>query len=123
MAGFDLPRTARLLSRSDFASLRERSERIATRSFVAEYRMSTKGLARMGVAISRRVSKRAVERNRIRRTIRESFRAHRAELPHVDVLIIARTLAAQKLNPALRDDLLIIWAKLKVAAAATALKE
>ena len=123
MAGFDLPRTARLLSRSDFASLRERSERIATRSFVAEYRVSTKGLARLGVAISRRVSKRAVERNRIRRTIRESFRAHRAELPEFDILLIARSMAAQQTNPLLRDDLLLIWHKLKVAAQASALKE
>jgi ribonuclease P protein component len=123
MAGFDLPRTARLLSRSDFAALREGSQRLVTRSFVAEYRLSEKGLARMGVAISRRVSKRAVERNRIRRTIRESFRANRAELPHVDILVIARTLAAQQTNPLLRDDLLIIWSKLKAAVPASPLKE
>jgi ribonuclease P protein component len=123
MAEFDLPRSARLLSRADFASLRERSERIATRSFVAEYRPSTKGLARMGVAISRRVSKRAVDRNRIRRTIRESFRRQRAALPAIDVLVIARSLAAQQINAALRADLDTLWRKLAAVQTAPALKE
>ncbi|MEP6483660.1 MAG: ribonuclease P protein component [Rudaea sp.] len=128
MAEFGLPRSARLLSRRDFASLREvspsaPSQRFATRSFVAEYKTSTHGCVRLGVAISRKVSKRAVVRNRIRRTIRESFRLHRAQLPAVDVLLIARSLSAQQTNPLLRADLELIWRKLATAQATPALNE
>ena len=123
MAAFGLPRSARLLTRRDFASLREQSQRFSTRTFVAEYRQSAQGCARLGVAISRRVSKRAVERNRIRRTIRESFRMHRAELPHLDILLIARSLSAQQNNPDLRADLEGIWRKLSASHATAALNE
>ena len=123
MAEFGLPRSARLLSRTDFSAPRERSERFATRSFVAEYKTSLHGCVRLGVAISRKVSKRAVVRNRIRRTIRESFRLHRAELPTVDVLLIARSLSAQQTNPLLRADLELIWRKLATLHATPALNE
>ena len=123
MAAFGLPRSARLLTRRDFASLREQSERLSTRTFVAEYRPSSQGCVRLGVAISRRVSKRAVVRNRIRRTIRESFRLHRAGLPHLDILLIARSLSAQQTNPHLRADLEGIWRKLGASHATVALNE
>jgi len=63
------PRTARLLRPADFAALRERSQRVSTRHFTVQYR-PTQLAARLGMAVSRKVSKRAVERNRIRRQIR-----------------------------------------------------
>jgi ribonuclease P protein component len=123
MAAFGLPRSARLLTRRDFATLREQSERLSTRTFVAEYRPSSQGCVRLGVAISRHVSKRAVVRNRIRRTIRESFRLHRAGLPPLDILLIARSLSAQQTNPHLRADLEGIWRKLGASPATAALIE
>ena len=56
------------------------------------------------MAVSRRVSKKAVVRNRIRRVIREQFRLQRADLPALDLLLIARTAAAESSNTALRAD-------------------
>ena len=112
MATFGLPRRARLLRQADFAALRGASERLSTRSFVAEYRPNSGNDARLGIAISRRVSKRAVVRNRIRRVIRESYRLHRAGLPRLDILLIARMQAADTANPLLRADLESIWGRL-----------
>ena len=43
--------------------------------------------ARMGTAISKRVRRRAVDRNRIKRLIRESFRHVAVGLPPVDIVI------------------------------------
>ena len=68
--------------------------------------------ARLGMAVSRRVSKLAVVRNRIRRQIRETFRLQRAGLPCFDVLIIARTTAATQDNRVLREELLQLWRRL-----------
>jgi ribonuclease P protein component len=65
------------------------------------------------MAVSRKVSKRAVERNRIKRVVRESFRARREQLPGVDVLVIARTSAASTASPALRADLDRVWQRLQ----------
>jgi ribonuclease P protein component len=45
---------------------------------------------RLGVAVSRKVDKRAVGRNRIKRLARECFRGERADLPAGDYVLIAQ---------------------------------
>jgi ribonuclease P protein component len=57
--------------------------------------------ARLGLAVSRKVSKSAVQRNRIKRLVRESFRKHRAHLPALDIVVMARPGAAECDNPQL----------------------
>lgn len=74
---------------------------------------ASRGRPRLGLAVSRKVSKRAVVRNRIKRIVRESFRLRRGSLPAVDVLVIARSSAAVIDRVALRDDLEDAWRKLE----------
>ena len=45
---------------------------------------------RLGLAVSRRVARRAVVRNRLKRRIRESFRHHAERLGGLDVVVLAR---------------------------------
>ena len=106
-----LPRTARLLRPADFAALKQHGKRFTTRHFVIEHRPNAAAV-RLGMAVSRRVSKKAVERNRIRRQIREQFRLNRTRLPRADVLVIARPSAAGRANADLRLDLDLVWHKL-----------
>ncbi len=105
------PRAARLLTPADFARLRGISRRIGSQSFAAEVApaASTTACARLGLAVSRRVSKRAVRRNRIKRIARDSFRHHRAALPTCDILLIARSDADRRSNAELRDELERLW--------------
>lgn len=117
-----LPRTARLLKAADFSASRDRRWRLTTHSLVAEYWTTEASDARLGMAVSRRVSKRAVVRNRIRRQIRESFRLHRHELAPLDILVIARARAAQVENAALRADLESLWRRLREPPSSAALK-
>jgi len=112
MATLGLPRHSRLLRPSDFAALRGNSQRIATGCFIAEHRRNEQSMARLGIAVSRRVDKRAVVRNRIRRVIRESFRLHRAGLPAADILVIVRVQSAEVANAQLRADIETIWRRL-----------
>jgi ribonuclease P protein component len=109
MAALSLPRSARLLKPGDFTALRGDSKRISSRFFLAEYRATQQVGPRLGMAVSRRVSKRAVVRNRIRRVVRESFRLHRSRFPSLDVLLIARAYAVAQTNDALRAELDPIW--------------
>lgn len=67
----------------------------------------------MGLAVSRKVCKRAIGRNRIKRVIRESFRAEREALPALDILVIARSSAAAAANPELFAELGSAWHRLK----------
>lgn len=84
-----------------------------THYFALRWTPSSRSLCRLGMAVSRKVSKRAVERNRIKRTVRESFRAVRSGLPALDVLVIARTASTNVTNPLLRADLAQSWRKLQ----------
>jgi ribonuclease P protein component len=107
-----LPREARIRRAGDFAVLRQASGRLGGRCFSVRYRQNDVGHARLGLAISKRVSKRAVERNRIKRLVRESFRRARHALPPVDVLVTARDHACVELGPALLAELDALWRKL-----------
>lgn len=68
--------------------------------------------ARLGIAVSRRVSARAVDRNRIRRQIRESFRLQRPALEAMDYVVLARPAAATASNAELREALNQLWQRL-----------
>ena len=119
MSSAGLPRDARLRRPGDFAALRTSSGRAGGRCFHMRYRDNDLGHARLGLAISKRVSKRAVERNRIKRLLRESFRRVRHQLPAVDMMVMAREQAAGVPGPQLLTELDGLWKKLLAGHAAT----
>ncbi|MFC5742236.1 ribonuclease P protein component [Dyella tabacisoli] len=108
-----LPREARLRRAGDFAALRHASGRFGGRCFSVRYRNNELGHARLGLAISKRVSKLAVERNRIKRLVRESFRRIQHELPAVDLMVLAREQVVAMSGNQLLTELDALWAKLK----------
>ena len=110
MAG--LPPSARLRRAADFAALRGARGRIQTQHFLLRFGPSHTA-ARLGLAVSRKVSKRAVIRNRIKRVTRESFRACRLQLPCCDVLVIAHAAASTATPAVLRSDLDAAWQRLQ----------
>jgi ribonuclease P protein component len=65
--------------------------------------------ARLGMAVGNRAAGNAVNRNRLRRLIRESFRMHRQEMPAVDVLVTARSAAAAAANRVVFESLERLW--------------
>lgn len=74
--------------------------------------------ARLGLAISGKAVPRSVDRNRIKRLARESFRARRAALPALDIVILARSGAAAAPAAQLRETLDRLWTK-AIASCAT----
>jgi ribonuclease P protein component len=120
MSPAGLPREARLRRPGDFAALRASSGRAGGRCFHMRFRVNELGHARLGLAISKRVSKRAVERNRIKRLVRESFRQVRHRLPPVDLMVMAREQAANVPGPQLLVEIDALWKKLLASGATTA---
>lgn len=112
MSTAGLPRDARLRRPADFAALRTSSGRAGGRCFHVRYRENGLDHARLGLAISKRVSKRAVERNRIKRLLRESFRRIRHRLPAVDLMVMAREQVTTMTGSQLLLELDGLWLKL-----------
>ena len=60
------------------------------RFFTMLVRENGLGLARLGIAVGKKHVRRAVDRNRIKRQVRETFRHHAAMLGGIDVVVLAR---------------------------------
>ncbi len=106
------PRSARLLSGRDFAWVFASPQRHADRFFTVLSRPNNVGCARLGLAISRKAARRAIDRNRLKRLVRASFRLHRAVLPAVDIVVMARPAAVPQANATLLRSLAHIWERL-----------
>lgn len=84
----------RILKRSDFVSLTRHGRRLQNDVFIALVLPGQTDRSRLGITVTRRVG-RAVERNRIKRLVREFFRRRRSELNgNHDINIIAKQKAA-----------------------------
>ena len=91
-------RDARLTDKADFDRVFADNQRARTDSLLVMARPNAVGHARLGMIIAKRLLARAVDRNRVKRCVRESFRQVRAELPACDfvVRLIARPLPGQE---------------------------
>jgi len=86
-----LGRSARIGPSRDFARIRQQGQRIAVGCLIANWHRLPEGTRpRLGVVTSRKIGG-AVDRNRARRLLRESFRQHQYELARpVDIVLVAR---------------------------------
>jgi ribonuclease P protein component len=101
-AGF--PPQRRLHASKEFGRVFADPVRSSDNLFTILARPNTVDVARLGLAISRKAAKRAVDRNRLKRIARESFRQqHR--LPAWDFVVMARHGAASVPSAALRASL------------------
>lgn len=106
-----LPAQRRLRRKSDFEAAYARGRRMGNGFFAVTATPNDSGGPRLGLAVSVRVAGSSVERNRLRRTIRESFRLHQHELPAVDLVVSARDRARHAAGSELRAQLLGLWKK------------
>lgn len=62
-------------------------------------------LPRMGLVIAKKKLKRAVDRNFVKRSLRESFRLHQHQLPALDIVVVARTGLTELSSGELRQEI------------------
>jgi ribonuclease P protein component len=83
------------IKRSDeFRAIRTRGTTIFSKQLLLVIAPALTPVSRLGVTVSKKVHKRAVRRNYIKRSFRESFRRVRSELKSPsDIIVIARKTA------------------------------
>ncbi len=106
-----LPAQRRLRRKSDFEAAYAGGRRFGNGFFAVTAKPNDIGGPRLGLAVSVKNAGGAVERNRLRRTIRESFRLHQHELPAVDLVVSARARARDAAGAELHSSLLSLWKK------------
>lgn len=106
------PASARLRSPREFEAVLAGGRRLNEKWLTAASRANALEQARLGLAISARAVPRATDRNRLKRQARESFRAHRAGLPALDVVMLARSGAGSAARAEVGAALERIWQKL-----------
>ncbi len=94
---YAFPKAVRLRRRAEFLKVQERGAKVSADCLLALVLPNGRadGLTRLGLTVSTKVGN-AVVRNRVRRRLRELFRTRRESLPRgLDMVIIARTSAAE----------------------------
>jgi ribonuclease P protein component len=89
-----LPKAARLRRRREFLEVQQRGRRLYAGEVLVLAQDAKGSGPRIGITVSSKVAN-AVARNRVKRWVREAFRAIRADLPAVDLVVVARRGAAE----------------------------
>lgn len=109
-SSFRFPPDARLHVPAEYQAVFGEGRRLSGTCFRLHVRLPLDGgPTRLGVTVSKRVSKQAVVRNRLRRQAKECFRLSRALLHPGDYVLLARPEAAKADNAAVRAELLSLF--------------
>jgi ribonuclease P protein component len=117
-AGRRFGKKDRLLNAAAFGRVFKKANRSRDKWFTVLSRENSGGGARLGLAISKKLCRKATARNRIKRIVRESFRHHQAELGNLDVVVINQAAAGTATSRQLFDSLAGHWRRCGPAAKA-----
>lgn len=108
-ARYGFSREFRLLDPAEFRSVFEQAERSRDSYLVVLARRNDLTVARLGLAISKKNVRKSVDRNRIKRLVRESFRHNRTALGSVDIVVMARSAILRADREVIRQSLERHW--------------
>ena len=107
----------RLRRKREFDAVYAKGRRFGNSVFGVTAQINGKGWPRLGLAVAVKTAGNAVERNRIRRVIRESFRLHQHEIPALDLVVSARLRARGLLSAELRAQIESLWQEVRMKCA------
>ncbi len=112
-SGFKFPKSSRLLNSSDYSDVFQSVDlRVSSKHFLMLTRDLKQAESRLGIIVAKKNVKLAVQRNRIKRLLRESFRNKRASLPKLDIVVLAKKGADLSNNSECAEELDYLWRKL-----------
>lgn len=105
-------KTRRILSSHDFSVVFDKPPfKVSHPQLLILAKTSSAKQTRLGLVIGKKNVKHAVERNRLKRLIRESFRLKQHNLPAIDAIVLARRGADTLSNAELFSILDKLWTR------------
>lgn len=106
-------REFRIKSRKDFLRIQSDGKKERSYNFLlCALHNPTDEISRIGITVTTKINKRANERNRIKRQVREFFRARKNYLSwNLDIVIIALNGASELTNSEIREQLNFLFKK------------
>ncbi len=110
MATTGFPRAFRLLNASDYDTVFANSQyKVANRHFLILASNQNKTGSRLGIVVAKKNIPLAVQRNRIKRLLRESFRLRSESCKQLDIVVLVRKGADKLRNPEIFESLQNLW--------------
>ena len=111
VANYGLPPSARLRHPREFRAVFSKKQKTSDRFFVVYFLKNSLDRSRVGITVSRKVSTRAVKRNRVKRLIRESFRTYQFSGDGLDIVVIAQRATTLASNQEIISSLEKHWTR------------
>jgi len=105
------PRSYRLISANDYKQVFKKPSKVSSPALLFLFNVNNKASSRLGLAIAKKQLPLAVDRNRIKRLIRESFREKHSLLASIDIVVLARNKCLNMDNKGIRIHLDQMWNK------------
>ncbi len=110
MAEFGFPKTSRLLTAADYKAVFDNAQfKVSCRQFLVLAMSTNRSSARLGLVIAKKNVALAVQRNRLKRQLRDTFRYNRERLSQLDLVVLARKDADKLGDEALRATIESLW--------------
>lgn len=107
-------KSCRLLNAADYRAVFDDVHwKVSTKEILCLSRKNGLDYPRLGLVIAKKSIRHAVQRNRVKRIIRESFRLHQHQLPAVDLIILARPGLGNFSNAHLHHEMATLWVRLQ----------
>lgn len=108
------PRSQRLLTAGDYRHVFDRAAfKVHGKGLLALACNNDQDHPRVGLVFSKKNVRRAVDRNRLKRLVRESFRLQQHRLPAVDIVVLSRRGVQELDNDTLHRQLHGMWRRLE----------
>jgi len=112
VTSYTFSRELRLLTPAQFKSVFSNPIKASSAEITLLAIPNTEQHPRMGLTVAKRFVKRANQRNRIKRVIRDSFRLNQHDIPHLDIVVLVRNGVMEMENAEINKLIEKLWRKL-----------